>query len=157
MTRPQKGGENDWDRPALRVISSTDPATGTGALTEYFRTRVTKIGPEALELVEGAILILFPDDAPPELAEVAVLHRVENAPTEEGPAVGAQLKIGDVSARLTAIGDHAWKKIADIGHVVIYFNGADVTPRPGEICAAEVDLSALASALSVGAEISIRA
>jgi glucitol/sorbitol PTS system EIIA component len=130
---------------------------GTDALTEYFRTRVTKIGPEALELVEGAILILFADGAPEELAEVSVQHRVETAPTEAAPAVGAQLKIGDVSARLTAIGDAAWKKLADIGHVVINFNGADVTPRPGEICVAEVDLSALASALSAGAEISIQA
>ena len=126
-------------------------------MTEYFRTRVTKVGPEALELVEGAMLILFPDNAPPELAEVAVLHRVEAAPAEAGPAVGAQLKIGDVSARLTAIGDDAWKKLADIGHVVINFNGADVTPRPGEICAAEVDLGALAAALRAGAEISIEA
>jgi hypothetical protein len=32
-----------------------------------------------------------------------------------------------------------------------------VTPRPGEICAAEVDLGALAAALCAGAEISIRA
>ena len=126
-------------------------------MTEYFRTRVTKVGPEALELVEGAMLILFPDGAAPELAEVAVLHRVEGAPTEEGPAVGARLKIGDVSARLTAIGEAAWKKLADIGHVVINFNGADVTPRPGEICAAEVDLAALAAALRAGAEIAIRA
>ena len=132
-------------------------ATGTDALTEYFRTRVTKVGPEALELVEGAILILFPEGAAPELAEVAVLHRVESAPTAAAPAVGAELKIGEVSARLTAIGDAAWRKIADIGHVVINFNGADVTPRPGEICVAEVDLSALASALSAGAEISIQA
>jgi PTS system glucitol/sorbitol-specific IIA component len=157
MTRPQKRGENEWEWFVPHVISLADPATGTGALTEYFRTRVTKVGPEALELVEGAILILFADGAPAELAEVSVQHLVESAPTEAEPAVGAQLKIGDVSARLTAIGDHAWKKIADIGHVVINFNGAEVTPRPGEICAAEVDLGALAAALCAGAEISIRA
>lgn len=130
---------------------------GIGSLTEYFRTRVTKIGAEALELVEGAILILFADGAPAELAEVSVQHLVEKAPTSDGPAVGAELKVGDVSAHLTAIGDHAWKKIADIGHVVINFNGADSTPRPGEICASQIDLTALAAALSVGAEISIRA
>jgi glucitol/sorbitol PTS system EIIA component len=124
-------------------------------LTEYFRTRVTKIGAEALELVEGAILILFADGAPAELAEVSVLHWVEKAPTADSPAVGAELKVGDVSARLTAIGGQAWKKIAEIGHVVINFDGADVAPRPGEICASRVDLNALAAALSVGAEISI--
>jgi PTS system glucitol/sorbitol-specific IIA component len=126
-------------------------------LTEYFRTRVTKIGAEALELVEGAILILFAEGAPPELAAVSVLHRIEKPPTEEGPAVGAELRVGDVSARLTAIGDFAWRKIREIGHVVINFNGADFTPRPGEICAARVDLNALAAAIKPGAEISIGA
>lgn len=126
-------------------------------MTEYFRTKVTKIGAEALELVEGAILILFAEGAPPELAAVSVLHRVEKAPTAESPAVGAEFRVGDVSARLTAIGDFAWRKIGEIGHVVINFNGADFTPRPGEICAAQVDLNALATALKAGAEISIRA
>jgi glucitol/sorbitol PTS system EIIA component len=126
-------------------------------LIEYFRTRVTKIGAEALELVEGAVLILFAEGAPAELAEVSVLHRVELAPTIDGPEVGAELKVGGVSARLTAIGEHAWKKIGDMGHVVVNFNGAEITPRPGEICASQVDLGALAGALSVGAEISIRA
>ena len=126
-------------------------------MAEYFRTKVTKVGAEALELVEGAILILFADGAPPELAEVSVLHKVEMGPTPDGPGVGAQLLIGGVSARLTAIGDHAWRKIGEIGHVVINFNGADFVPRPGEICASPVDSGALAAALIAGAEISIRA
>jgi glucitol/sorbitol PTS system EIIA component len=130
---------------------------GMGRLNEYFRTRVTHVGAEALELVEGGMLILFADGASAELAEVSVLHRVEKAPAEVSPAVGAELSVGGVSARLTAIGGAAWKKIGDIGHVVINFNGADSTPRPGEICAAQVDLEALAAALTIGAEISIRA
>jgi PTS system glucitol/sorbitol-specific IIA component len=118
---------------------------------------VTKVGAEALELVEGAILILFADGASEELAEVSVLHRVEKPATEQSPAVGAELRVGPVSARLTAIGDFAWRKIGEIGHVVINFNGADFTPRPGEICASRIDLDALAAALTVGAEISIQA
>jgi PTS system glucitol/sorbitol-specific IIA component len=126
-------------------------------MIEYLRTKVTKVGAEALELVEGAILILFADGASPELAEVSVLHKVEMGPTADGPGVGAELRIGDVSARLTAIGDHAWKKIGEIGHVVINFNGADFVPRPGELCVSQVNLEALSAALVAGAEISIRA
>ena len=126
-------------------------------MTEYFLSQVTKVGPEALELVEGAILILFADGAPDELAEVSVQHLVKVAPAAVGPGVGAQLKIGEVSARLTAVGELAWGKIVEIGHVVINFNDADTTPRPGELCASKVDLAALAAALSPGAEISIRA
>lgn len=126
-------------------------------MTEYFRTRVTKVGVEALELAEGGILILFADGASPELAEVSAQHKVEIAPTPDAPDIGAELRVGTVSARLTAIGPQAWKKIGDIGHVVINFNGADAAPRPGEVCASIVDLEALAAALVAGAEISIRA
>jgi PTS system glucitol/sorbitol-specific IIA component len=156
MTRPEDADLKDWIGLACMLLQQFK-AAGTGPLTEFFQTRVTSVGPEALELVEGGILILFPEDAAPELAEVAVLHRVEKAAAEDGPAIGAELRVGEVSSRLTAIGDQAWRKIGAIGHVVINFNGADVTPRPGEICASEVDLSALAAALSIGAEIVIRA
>lgn len=123
----------------------------------HFSTVVTQVGPEARELVEGGVLILFADGAPPELAEVSVLHRVVTGPTAEAPAVGAHLSLPGASARITAIGDYAWKKIGDMGHVVINFNDAATTPRPGEICVSPVDLAALAAALIPGAEISIGA
>jgi PTS system glucitol/sorbitol-specific IIA component len=123
----------------------------------HFSTVITQVSPEARELVEGGVLILFAEGAPPELAEVSVLHRVVIAPTAEPPAVGARLTFPGVAARITAIGDYAWKKIGDMGHVVINFNDATATPRPGEICVSSVDLAALAAALSPGAEISIEA
>jgi glucitol/sorbitol PTS system EIIA component len=125
-------------------------------MTEHFRTVVTQVSDEARELVESGVLILFAEGAPPELAEVSVLHAVKSAPTADSPAVGAALSFGDVQAEITAIGDYAWRKIGEIGHVVINFNGALTTPRPGEICASPVDLQALNLALTPGAEISIR-
>jgi PTS system glucitol/sorbitol-specific IIA component len=123
----------------------------------HFSTVITQVSPEARELVEGGVLILFAEGAPPELAEVSVLHRAVIGPTAEAPTVGTTLNLPGVSARITAIGDYAWKKIGEIGHVVINFNGAATTPRPGEICASSIDLAALAAALAPGAEISIEA
>ncbi len=125
-------------------------------MTEHFRTVVTHVSKEALELVEGGILILFADGAPPELAEVSVLHRVIAKPTAEAPAVGAELRIGGISTEVTAVGEIAWQKIDDMGHVVINFDGATVAPRPGEISVAPVDLAALAAALTPGAEMSLQ-
>jgi len=118
-----------------------------------FSTVVTAVSPEARELMAGGVLILFAEGAPPELAEVSVLHRTAMPPAADAPAAGATLNFGGVSTRLTAIGEKAWAKIADIGHVVINFNGATAAPRPGEICVAPVDLAALAAALVPGAEI----
>lgn len=118
-----------------------------------FSTSVTAVSDEARELVEGGVLILFAEGAPPELAEVSVLHRVQIAPTAAPPAVGANLSIAGISTRITAIGEYAWKKIDEIGHVVLNFNGATEAPRPGEIAVEEVDLLALSRALQPGAEI----
>ena len=118
-----------------------------------FSTTITAVSDEARELVEGGVLILFAEGAPPELAEVSVLHRVQIAPTAAPPAVGAKLEIAGISTRITAIGGYAWKKIDEIGHVVLNFNGATEAPRPGEIAVEEVDLQALSKALQPGAEI----
>ncbi|WP_181703926.1 PTS glucitol/sorbitol transporter subunit IIA [Chthonobacter albigriseus] len=121
------------------------------------KTTITEIGTDAVELVEGGVLILFAEGAPPELAEVSVMHRVEEGPAHAGPAAGSVIEVGGLTAAVTAVGDAAWKKVIDIGHVVVNFNGAGSTERPGEICAAEVDTAELVAALQPGATIIIRA
>ena len=123
----------------------------------HFSTVVTAVSPEARELIAGGVLILFAEGAPPELAEVSVLHRITTAPAAEAPAVGATFTIAGVATRITAIGDKAWAKVADMGHVVINFNGADAAPRPGEISVMPADVVALANGLSPGAVIVIDA
>ncbi|KQT52423.1 MULTISPECIES: PTS glucitol/sorbitol transporter subunit IIA [unclassified Aureimonas] len=123
----------------------------------HLRTLVTAVGPDVPDLLEGGVLILFADGAPPELAEVSVLHRVTEGPSDDAPKVGTPIRIGPVEAQLTGLGDLAWAKVRDLGHVVINFNGADHPERPGEIAATEVDGTALAAALSAGTEIVIGA
>lgn len=122
----------------------------------YLRTEITAVGDDAPDLIEGGVLILFAEGAPEELAEVSVLHRVAEGPLDEAPAVGAEILVGDVSAILTGIGELAWKKIRDIGHVVVNFNDSDTPDRPGEICASSVNSDALQQACRAGNEIVIR-
>ena len=124
-------------------------------MTVLFSTTVTAIGPDVADLLEGGVLILFADGAPPELAEVSVTHRVEGEPSAEPPTPGATIRIGSVETALTGIGPLAWAKVRDIGHVVINFNGASAPERPGELTASEVDGAALADALKPGAAITI--
>lgn len=126
-------------------------------MTVLLKTRVTAVGPEVADLAEGGVVILFADGSPPELAEVSVLHRGEQPPSHEAPPVGASIAIGPVSATITAIGDTAWSKVREIGHVVISFNGAAQAERPGEICATEVDPRSLVAVLAVDAVITIAA
>lgn len=124
-------------------------------MSVQFKTRVTAVGPEVADLAEGGVVILFADGAPPELAEVSILHSVDGEPSDTIPPLGSVIQIGDISAKITGIGEYAWQKIKDIGHVVITFNGASKVERPGEICASEIAADRLVSALKVGTVITI--
>lgn len=121
----------------------------------HLKTRITAIGPEVADLAEGGVLILFADGSPPELAEVSVMHIVEEGPEVSAPAVGARITIGSLNAEITAVGDSAWQKVREIGHVVISFTGEQSTDRPGEICATEIVGEELVAALKEGQIITI--
>ena len=121
----------------------------------HFKSRITAVGPEVAELAEGGVLILFADGAPAEVAEVSVLHATEAGPSEEAPGPGTPIRVGTLSSKVTAIGATAWKKVREIGHVVITFNGAEEAERPGEICASAIDPAALINELKTGAVIAI--
>jgi len=120
----------------------------------FLKTQITAIGPDVADLIEGGVLILFADGAPPELAEVSVLHKVAHVDKVQ-PKAGATIKIGALEAKITAMGDYAWNKVIEIGHVVINFNNAAATERPGEICATVLDGAALMANLKPGQTISI--
>jgi PTS system glucitol/sorbitol-specific IIA component len=125
-------------------------------MTTLYQTKISEVGSEAPDMLSGGVLILFKTGAPPELAEVSVLHDPKG---QIGPAPkpGNTLHIGSISLKITAVGDTAWKKVADLGHVVINFNGAKSAERPGEICVDKTDTDAVAAALSLGTMIEIRA
>jgi glucitol/sorbitol PTS system EIIA component len=120
----------------------------------YYKTVISSIGEEVQALLEGGVLILYADGAPPELAEVSVLHRVEQA-SRDVPRVGSVLRIGEDSAMVTAVGPTAWNKVSELGHVVINFNGSRTADRPGEICVSEVDWARLFDCMKSGTIIEI--
>ncbi|MET1530597.1 PTS glucitol/sorbitol transporter subunit IIA [Burkholderia sola] len=120
----------------------------------YYKTIISSIGEEVESLLEGGVLILYSDGAPSELAEVSVLHRVEEAHSH-APRIGSVLRIGEISAVVTAVGPTAWNKVSELGHVVITFNGAHSAERPGEICASMVDCERLFKSMQKGAVIEI--
>ena len=122
----------------------------------YLQTEITGIGPEVVEMAEGGVVILFADGAPPELAEISVVHKVSEDPSEAEPPVGESIRIGSISAKITGIGPTAWAKMKSMGHIVFAINGGDASDRPGEICITEISVKDLLAQLKVGNRISIR-
>ncbi len=124
--------------------------------TTLFRTTISAIGAEVSDLIEGGVLILFDSSAPPELAEVSVLHH-DAGPVGRAPVPGDRLHVGTEALCITAVGETAWQKISDIGHVVFNLSGATTAERPSEICLESVSAATLLEVLEPGAVLEIRA
>jgi PTS system glucitol/sorbitol-specific IIA component len=98
-----------------------------------FDVTVTGLGDMALAFLDPAMemrfVILFNDNAPAELAELAILHT--EAEMTEAPAPGDTMKIGEKTYKITAVGDEAIHTLATLGHCTLAFT-ADTEPyRPG--------------------------
>ena len=97
-----------------------------------YSTSITEIGEEALSLLEYAnALIIYNDDAPAELREIAVLHTKSQllAP----PEVGDMVMICGRELYISAIGDKALETLEMLGHCTLSFEGGDKAKLPGYI------------------------
>jgi glucitol/sorbitol PTS system EIIA component len=121
-----------------------------------YLTEVTEIGPEVAEFLEAGLLILFETGAPPELAEIAVLHD-PSARREEAPEPGDVLDIGGHEFRITAVGYKAWQNVQDLGHAVFKFDGAREPELPGQIHLEGQGAESLGEVVRPGARLEIRA
>jgi PTS system glucitol/sorbitol-specific IIA component len=124
-------------------------------VTSIYLSEVTEIGPEVAEFLESGLLILFEDGAPPELAEMSVMHKPESV-REEPPEAGDILVIGDREFRITAIGEKAWTNVQVLGHAVFKFNGATEVELPGEIYLEERGYENLGEEIQPGVRLEIK-
>ncbi len=122
-----------------------------------YLTEVTEIGPEVAEFLEAGLLILFQAGAPPELAEIAVLHEPISGPREDPPEAGDVLTIGSREFRITAIGSKAWQNVHQLGHAVFKFSGSREAELPGEIHLEEQGSEDLGELLRTGVRVEIKA
>jgi PTS system glucitol/sorbitol-specific IIA component len=121
-----------------------------------YLTEVKEIGPEVAEFLEAGLLILFQTGAPPELAEIAVLHDPTSL-REDPPAPGDVLEIEDQQFRITAVGYKAWQNVRELGHAVFKFDGSHEAELPGQIHLEGPGVEKLGEVVQPGARLEIRA
>ena len=95
-------------------------------------SKITGWGPDALFFLEdpdAQFMIIFNEDAPPELAEISVLHTKSGIYTE--PENGDTVLLGDKVFEVTAVGEEARHTWRDLGHCTLCFKGGDTPDRPG--------------------------
>ncbi|NPV87750.1 MAG: PTS glucitol/sorbitol transporter subunit IIA [Anaerolineae bacterium] len=103
-----------------------------------YQANVTFIGPMVSEFIENHILILFGESAPEELMEFAIIHDGKNL--IKPLAVNDSVQIGESSYKVLAIGEVANTNLANLGHLVLKFNGNTSVEMPGDVCLEEKPL-----------------
>lgn len=97
-----------------------------------YSAKITGWGSEAFSFLdeeEMNFIVLFDEDAPPELGEISVLHTKTSMVDE--PKVGDVLKLCGKTYTITAMGNEALHTLRTLGHCTINFCGGNEAERPG--------------------------
>lgn len=108
------------------------------AATVRYDSVVTGVGEEARAFFSEGIVVLFGDDAPEELHEIAIVH----APTvtDGGIRPGDRIVLGDHTLHVTAVGPVANDNLVSLGHLVVKRNGRTTHSQPGDVCCDEGEI-----------------
>ena len=114
-----------------------------------FQGKVLSIGPLVDSFIEAGFLVFFGQDAPEELLEFSIIHDSTELvePLEPGDCVC----IGEERYKILAVGEVANTNLANLGHLILKFNGEETAQLPGDVNVEEKPIPAI----DVGMEIKV--
>lgn len=98
---------------------------------DKYHTTVSSVGEMAVEFAEGGLLVFFGPAAPEELHEFAII--TEHAALDAEVEPGDMLSVGDDRYPIISMGALANSNIAELGHLVVKFNGLTEPELPGDV------------------------
>ncbi|MGL6292252.1 PTS glucitol/sorbitol transporter subunit IIA [Eubacterium aggregans] len=96
-----------------------------------YKATITEIGPMVQDFIGENMIIIFDNNAPDALRDMAVLHSIEE--WERDITIGDELVVCEKRYKVTAIGNEANETLKTMGHCTLMFNGADTAQLPGHI------------------------
>lgn len=96
-----------------------------------YEAQVVKLGPLTQEFINGGILVFFGLNAPEELVEFSIL--IDHTTLHQNIVPGDRLMVGAESFQILAVGEVANQNLANLGHLVVKFNGQNEPELPGDV------------------------
>ncbi|GHV75973.1 hypothetical protein AGMMS49942_07940 [Spirochaetia bacterium] len=96
-----------------------------------YRAAFTGLGEEYGEFFEQGMVVVFNENAPAELAELAALHTISVLEREVKP--GDEIVLGNKRYTVTAVGEKANDTLGKLGHCTFIFTGAAEAELDGQI------------------------
>lgn len=96
-----------------------------------YQGKVISIGPLVGEFKQAGILVFFGKNAPEELVEFSIIH--DASELVEPLEIGDTIFLGDEQFKILSIGDVANTNLANLGHLILKFNGEIEAQLPGDV------------------------
>ncbi len=96
-----------------------------------YSSTVTAVGALVADFREQGLLVWFGENAPEELHEFSILHKVDNH--KRAPIVGDTIAINDDHFTVLAVGDVASDNLLNLGHLDLKANGLTQPEMPGDV------------------------
>lgn len=98
-----------------------------------YKSKITDIGPLVEEFRSENVLVIFGEQATPELREMSAVHYPNRITEDEPIKLNGAFKIGNNQYTITQVGADANSNLLELGHVSIYFKDDDEKVLPGAI------------------------
>ncbi|MBI3429166.1 MAG: PTS glucitol/sorbitol transporter subunit IIA [Actinobacteria bacterium] len=96
-----------------------------------YSSTVTAVGALVADFREQGLLVWFGENAPEELHEFSILHRVDNH--KRAPIVGDRIALNDDYFTVLAVGSVASENLLNLGHLDLKANGLSDAELPGDV------------------------
>ena len=99
-----------------------------------YETTITKLGNDSLIFLNDKdtnFIIIFNENAPPELADISILHTISDL--KENLNIGDTIEIGKYKFKIEKIGTEAEHTLKTLGHCTLTFNKNSDNFLPGQI------------------------
>ena len=100
-------------------------------MTLYY-AEIQSIGELAQDFIDEGVLVFFANTAPDELQETALVHSTTSRPSRQ-VQTGDTVILNDTEFEVLAVGEVANENLANLGHLVLKFNGLREPEMRGDI------------------------
>ena len=96
-----------------------------------YSSEIVRIGDQANLFLDEGIVVFFGDNAPEELQDFAVVHKLNEITKEI--VVGSKIILSDANLEVPAVGAVANENFKNLGHLVLKLDGTVVAALPGDV------------------------
>jgi len=96
-----------------------------------YSSEIVKIGEQANLFLDEGIVVFFGDNAPEELQDFAVIHKLEQISGEI--VIGTKINLSDTNLEVVSVGPVANENFKNLGHLVLKLDSSSEEAQLGDV------------------------